>query len=463
MKGQLLLVDDEKALTDVFAERLQALGFEVAVANSVASACAQFEQVAPDVVVTDLNMPGQSGIALCEWVAAQHPDTPVIVITAFGSLETAIAAIRAGAYDFVTKPLEVEALVVALERALRHRLLRHEVKRLRQVVDSMQGFSELVGESPVMHELKELLGRVTTSNASVLITGESGTGKEVVARLLHEQGPRRDGPFIAQNCAALPEHLLESELFGHVRGAFTDAKADKPGLLVQANRGTLFLDEIGDMPVALQPKLLRVLEERKVRPIGGAKQIPFDVRLICATHRDLEDAASHGHFRSDLYFRINVIQLPLPRLRARGNDILLLAQYFLDRLAAEAGKHVVGLSPHAAERLLSYRWPGNVRELRNAMERAVALTQHEHIVVSDLPQRIQSDTASPEIAMSLDPQELVSLVELEAQYIARVLQAVAGNRTTAARILGIDRSTLYKKVQRYGIESVGRDPVESAD
>jgi len=462
MKGQLLLVDDEKALTDVFAERLQLLGFQVAVANSAASACAQFDQAAPDVVVTDLNMPGQSGIALCEWVVSHHPDTPVIVITAFGSMETAIAAIRAGAYDFVTKPLEVEVLAIALERALRHRLLRHEVKRLRHVVDSMKGFSELVGESPVMHELKELLGRVTASNASVLITGESGTGKEVVARLLHEQGARRDGPFIAQNCAAMPEHLLESELFGHVRGAFTDAKADRPGLLVQANGGTLFLDEIGDMPVALQPKLLRVLEERKVRPVGGTKQIPFDVRLICATHRDLEDAATNGQFRSDLYFRINVIQVPLPRLRARGNDISLLAQYFIDRLAPEAGKQVLGLSPGATERLLSYRWPGNVRELRNAMERAVALTQHEHIVVSDLPERIQADKASPALVMSQDPHELVSLVEVEAQYITRVLQAVAGNRTTAARILGIDRSTLYKKVRQYGIEGVGRDAVEAS-
>jgi DNA-binding NtrC family response regulator len=451
MKGQILLVDDEKALTDVLAERLEKRGYGVTIASSAAEASAAFDATEPDVVVTDINMPGQSGIALCEWVVSHSPDTPVIVITAFGSLETATAAIRAGAYDFVTKPLDLDVLAIAIDRALKHRLLRHEVKRLRGVVDTLQGFSELVGDSPVMVELKSLLVRVAASNASVLITGESGTGKEVVARLLHERGPRRDGPFIAQNCAAVPEHLLESELFGHVRGAFTDAKTDRPGLLVQANRGTLFLDEVGDMPIGLQPKLLRVLEERKVRPVGGNKEIPFDVRLVCATHRDLEDAAANAQFRSDLYFRINVIQMPLPRLRSRGNDILLLAQYFIDRLAPQAGKVVTGLSPRAAERLLSYSWPGNVRELKNAMERAVALTEQERIEVIDLPARIKADTDTLLPLMGQEPEELLSLLEVERRHIGRVLQAMAGNRTAAARILGIDRTTLYKKVKTFGI------------
>jgi DNA-binding NtrC family response regulator len=310
---------------------------------------------------------------------------------------------------------------------------------------------ELLGESPVMLELKELMARVAESQASVLVTGESGTGKEVVARLLHQKGSRADHPFLALNCAAMPEHLIESELFGHVRGAFTDAKADKVGLFVQANRGTLFLDEIGDMPLSLQPKLLRVLEERKVRPVGGGKEIPIDLRLISATHRDLEDAIVQGQFREDLYFRLNVIQMALPPLRARGNDVLLIAQSFVEAFAKQAGKAVVGLSPEAAERLLSYAWPGNVRELRNAIERAVALTRHENITVDDLPERIRAYKVSHVLVASHDPEELVNLAEVEKRYIARVLGAVGGNKTTAARILGIDRTTLYKKLQQYKI------------
>jgi two-component system response regulator AtoC len=403
------------------------------------------------VVVTDLNMPGQSGIQFCEWVVTNRADTPVILITAFGSLDTAVAAIRAGAYDFITKPFEIDVLAIALERALKHRELRHEVKRLRSLLDTARGMSELLGESPVMKELKELLGRVADSQASVLVTGESGTGKEVVARLLHQKGPRAEQPFVALNCAAMPEHLIESELFGHVKGAFTDARTDKVGLLVQANQGTLFLDEIGDMPLSLQPKLLRVLEERKVRPVGGGKEVAFDVRLISATHRDLEDAIAQNQFRDDLYFRLNVIQVALPPLRSRGNDVLLLAQHFVNAFAQQTGKAVKGLSPEAAERLTSYAWPGNVRELRNAIERAVALTQHENITVDDLPERIRAYKVSHVLVASQDPEELVNLAEVEKRYIARVLGAVGGNKSTAARILGIDRTTLYKKLQQYKI------------
>ena len=361
MKGRVLVVDDDKSMIELLGERLRKRQFEVITAQNAAEARVALDGAAPDVVVTDLNMPGQSGIQLCEWVVTNRGDTPVIVITAFGSLDTAIAAIRAGAYDFITKPFEIDVLAIALERAIRHRELRHEVKRLRSLLDATRGMSELLGESPVMQELKELMARVAESQASVLITGESGTGKEVVARLLHQKGQRADHPFLALNCAAMPEHLIESELFGHVRGAFTDAKTEKVGLFVQANRGTLFLDEIGDMPLSLQPKLLRVLEERKVRPVGGSKEVPVDLRLVAATHRDLEDAIVQGQFREDLYFRLNVIQIALPPLRARGNDVLLIAQSFIDTFAKQAGKAVLGLTPEAAERLSSYAWPGNVR------------------------------------------------------------------------------------------------------
>jgi two-component system response regulator HydG len=451
MKGKILVVDDDASMTELLSERLRRRQFEVTTAQSAAEARVAFDTAQPDVVVTDLNMPGQSGIQFCEWVVTNRADTPVILITAFGSLDTAVAAIRAGAYDFITKPFEIDVLAIALERAIKHRELRHEVKRLRSLLDTAQGMRELLGDSPVMRELKELLGRVADSQASVLVTGESGTGKEVVARLLHQKGPRADHPFVALNCAAMPEHLIESELFGHVRGAFTDAKTDKAGLFVQANRGTLFLDEIGDMPLGLQPKLLRVLEERKVRPVGGSKEVAIDLRLIAATHRDLEDAIVQGQFREDLYFRLNVIQIALPPLRARGNDVLLIAQSFIDTYAKQAGKAVLGLTPEAAERLLSYAWPGNVRELRNAIERAVALTRHENITVDDLPERIRAYKVSHVRVASHDPEELVNLAEVEKRYIARVLGAVGGNKSSAAKILGIDRTTLYKKLQQYKI------------
>jgi two-component system response regulator HydG len=451
MKGKILVVDDDASMTELLSERLRRRQFEVTTAQSAAEARVAFDSAQPDVVVTDLNMPGQSGIQFCEWVVTNRADTPVILITAFGSLDTAVAAIRAGAYDFITKPFEIDVLAIALERAIKHRELRHEVKRLRSLLDTARGMRELLGESPVMRELKELLGRVADSQASVLVTGESGTGKEVVARLLHQKGPRADHPFVALNCAAMPEHLIESELFGHVKGAFTDARSDKVGLLVQANQGTLFLDEIGDMPLSLQPKLLRVLEERKVRPVGGGKEVSFDVRLISATHRDLEDAIVQNQFREDLYFRLNVIQVALPPLRARANDVLLLAQHFVNSFADQTGKAVKGLSPEAAERLSSYAWPGNVRELRNAIERAVALTQHENITVDDLPERIRAYKVSHVLVASQDPEELVNLAEVEKRYIARVLGAVGGNKSTAARILGIDRTTLYKKLQQYKI------------
>jgi two-component system response regulator AtoC len=451
MKGRVLVVDDDKSMTELLSERLRKRQFDVTTAQGAAEARVAFDAAGPEVVVTDLNMPGQSGIQFCEWVVTNRSDTPVIVITAFGSLDTAIAAIRAGAYDFITKPFEIDVLAIALERALKHRELRHEVKRLRTLLDATRGMGELLGSSPVMLELKELLARVAESQASVLVTGESGTGKEVVARLLHQKGPRADKPFLALNCAAMPEHLIESELFGHVRGAFTDAKTDKVGLFVQANHGTLFLDEIGDMPLGLQPKLLRVLEERKLRPVGGGKEIPVDLRLISATHRDLEDAIVQGQFREDLYFRLNVIQMALPPLRARGNDVLLIAQSFIETFAKQSGKAVVGLSPEAAERLSSYAWPGNVRELRNAVERAVALTQHESITVDDLPERIRAYKVSHVLVASQDPEELVNLAEVEKRYIARVLVAVGGNKSSAAKILGIDRTTLYKKLQQYKI------------
>jgi two-component system response regulator AtoC len=287
----------------------------------------------------------------------------------------------------------------------------------------------------------------------VLITGESGTGKELAARSLHRRSARRDAPFVAVNCAALPEHLLESELFGHARGAFTDARASRPGLFARASGGTVFLDEIAEIPLALQPKLLRALQERSVRPVGSDLEVPFDARLITATNRDLESAVAERRFREELYYRINVLHIELPPLRARTGDILVLAQHFIERFAALAKKHISGPSAPAAERLLGYTWPGNVRELQNCMERAVALAQYEQIIVEDLPEKVRTYRRAPLVIDSDEPSELLPMEEVERRYILRVLDGVAGNKTLAAQILRMDRSTLYRKLERYGAKS----------
>jgi len=409
-----------------------------------------------DAVVTDIRMPGTSGIALCERIAANRPDVPVILITAFGSLDTAVAAMRAGAYDFVTKPFDVDALALRLDRAIERRALRAEVKRLRRVAADAQRFDELVGASAPMRALFDVLERAAPADGTVLITGETGTGKELVARALHRRGRRAAGPFLAVSCAALPERLLESELFGHARGALPEARAARVGLFVRASGGTLLLDEVADLPLALQPKLLRALEERKVRPIGSDEEVPFDARIVATTARDIEAAVEDGRFREELYFRLNVIQVAVPPLRARGGDILLLAQAFVVRFAARAGKAVRGLSSAAAERLQAYDWPGNVRELQNCIEQAVALARAEEIAVDDLPEKIRRYEHSHVVVAGHDPTELIPLEEVERRYVLRVLEAAGGNKAHAARVLGLDRTTLYRKLQRYDTRGVGR-------
>ncbi len=455
MKNRVLIVDDDKAMARLLETTLGKKGYAVSTRGSGEEAFALLEQEDHDVVVTDLNMKGMTGLMLCERIAQNRPDVPVVVITAFGSLETAVAAIRAGAYDFITKPFELDGLKLTLERAVTHRSLREEVKRLRRVVSESQGTAELLGASPSMKKVYDLIAKVAEAEASVLITGESGTGKEVVARAVHEKSKRQGGPFVAINCAAMPEALLESELFGHVKGAFTDARTGSVGLFVQASGGTLLLDEIGDMPLGLQPKLLRALQERKVRAVGATTETPFDARVIAATNRDLESAVDERRFREDLFYRINVIHIQLPPLRARGNDVLLLAQRFLEGFATVSGKNVSGLSAAAAEKLLTYHWPGNVRELQNCIERAVALTTFELIAVEDLPEKVRNYQQSHVIVASEDGSDLVPMEEVEHRYILRVLQAVGGNKTLAAQILGFDRKTLYRKLERYGVGGPG--------
>ena len=446
---RLLLVDDDLGTCEMLQERLSRRGYSVDFRTGGAEALDAVVAGDFDVVVTDLNMWGMTGIELCERIVGSRPDVPVVVITAFGSLETAIAAIRAGAYDFITKPFEIEVLTVAVDRAFQHRALREEVKRLRRAVDESHGLDDMLGASTAMRRLNELVGRVAEVAATVLITGESGTGKEGVARALHRRGRRREGPFVPVNCAALPEPLLESELFGHARGAFTDAKTARAGLFLQANGGTLFLDEVGEIPIGLQPKLLRAIQERSVRPVGGDSETTFDARIVTATNRELEVAVEERRFREDLYYRLAVIRVDVPPLRARGNDVLLLAQHFALQSARQMGRPVEGITSAAAEKLLAYPWPGNVRELQNCIERAVALTHLQEIAVEDLPEKVRDHRRSHFVLASDDPSELVPLEEVERRYILRVLAAVGGHRAQAARMLGLDRKTLYRKLDRW--------------
>ncbi len=446
---RILIVEDDAPMREMLERALARRGFEAFGVRCADEALGWLGSSEADVVLTDLNMPGMNGLELCERIALNRPDVPVVVITAFGSMETAIAAIRAGAYDFVTKPFELDALGLVLERAVTHHRLRDEVRRLREVVDERTGSDVVVGESPALKKAWELIHRIADSDTTVLITGESGTGKEVAARAIHERSRRREAPFIPINLAAMPEALLESELFGHARGAFTDARSARTGLFVEANGGTLFLDEVGELPLALQPKLLRALQERKVRPVGGNAEVPFDVRIVAATNRDLEAAVEEGRFREDLFYRLNVVGIELPPLRARGNDVLLLAQRFLRHFADRSGKRVSGLSPQAAQRLLDYGWPGNVRELQNCIERAVALTRFEQLAVDDLPEKIQRYRSTQLMPEGVDESSVVTLEELERRYILRVLGALGGSRTLAARALGVDRKTLFRKLERW--------------
>jgi len=449
---KVFVIDDEKEMVELVQLGLKKRGFVVVPFSNGADALAGLTEHDVDVVVTDLNMKGMTGLELCQTLVADRPDLPVIVLTAFGSFETAVGAIRAGAYDFVTKPVEIEALAIAIRRAAERRRLSGEVKRLREVVASTRGKGSLVGASPAMQQTYTLIDQVSATDATVLITGESGTGKEVVAREIHERSRRKEAPFVAINCAAVPEALLESELFGHAKGAFTDAKQSRQGLFAQANGGTLFLDEIGEMAISMQPKVLRAIQERKIRPVGAESEISVDVRLITATNRDLEEMVEAKAFREDLYYRINVIHIPLPPLRARGGDVLLLAQHMLRQYAAIFDKKVMGLSPAAAERLVGYDWPGNVRELGNCLERAVALAHFEEIQVEDLPDKIRNRQAPRSTSITANElPELLTLEEVERRHVLRVLEACHSNRTDAAKILGLDRKTLYRKLLRWGV------------
>jgi two-component system response regulator AtoC len=445
---KLLLIDDDKDMRELLTSALRSFSYAVEAVESGAAALARLQTEHFSAVISDVNLAGMSGIELCTTLSAKWPELPVIIITGHGSMDVAIAAIRAGAYDFITKPILMDALRIAVQRVVERQALRSEVRRLREVVSSSQHLDGMVGESPVMRRVYELIERVAISDASVLITGETGTGKELVARSLHDRSPRKNAPFVAVNCAALPMTLLESELFGHVRGAFTDARQSRTGLFVQASGGTLFLDEIGEMPLEVQAKLLRALQERKVRPVGGDTEVSFDARLISATSQDLDTAVEEKRFRRDLHYRINAVIISTPPLRSRGNDILLLAQHFLKKQAARQDKGVVNIGAAVVRKLLDYDWPGNVRELENCMERAVALAALSELCVDDLPDTVRQHQSTHLVIDTTNPEELLPLVEMERRYVRRVLAAVMGNKTRAAKVLGLDRRSFYRRLAR---------------
>jgi two-component system response regulator HydG len=447
--GSILVVDDDIDLRGFLVDVLGARG-EVDAVGEPEAAVERVRTSELDLVITDVRLGEHSGIELCRRLVELRPDVPVIVMTAFGSMDIAVDAIRAGAYDFVTKPLNLDALMFAVDRAIRHRQLGSEIRRLRdREVD--RRIPGVVGESPAARELHDLIDRVAHTDATVLITGESGTGKEVVARAIHQHSRRAQAPFAAINCAAVPAQLLESELFGHVRGAFTDARRDRQGLFVQAGAGTLFLDEIGEMAPEMQAKLLRALQERRVRPIGADNEVAFQARIIAATNIDLEHAVEQGSFREDLYYRINVVHIAVPPLRARTADILPLADFFLRRNAERTGKPVVALNRPAAQKLLDYPWPGNVRELENCIERAIALTDRSEIGVDDLPARVRDHQGTRVVIDGIAPEEMLPLAEVERRYIRRVLEVCQGNKSQAARVLGLDRRTFYRRLESLDI------------
>jgi DNA-binding NtrC family response regulator len=449
----LLLVEDEGPLREVIAEQLSDRGYQVEQAASGEVALAKLADFAFDVIITDLRLPGIDGAAVVEAAVERYPDIVAIVVTGFGTVKDAVEAIKRGAWDFVSKPFQIDELLHVLQAALEQRRLKSENAYLRAQLEERYSFEGIIGKSPAMKRLFQLLETVAGTSSTILITGETGTGKEVVARAIHHNGPRRLQRFVALNCSAIPETLLEAELFGHVRGAFTGAVGNRQGRLEQAHKGTLFLDEVGTMSAALQMKLLRVLQEREFERVGDSHTIKVDVRVAAATNSDLARMVTEGQFREDLYYRLNVIPVHVPPLRERREDIPLLVQHFLDRLRGE-GREPLTVSQEAMRRLMSFQWPGNVRELENIVERAVAFSAgRSQIDVADLPSElVPSDRPSLAALVSLpeDGLDLDSfMTNIERELIERSLERTGGNKGGAAKLLNLKRTTLVERLKRF--------------
>jgi DNA-binding NtrC family response regulator len=441
----ILVVDDDADMRDMIKDILVDRGHFVTTAGSGQEALQTLAEKDYAVVLTDLRLKGIQGIELLTEIKQSYADIGVVLMTAFGSVETAVEAMKHGASDYLTKPVKKDELVRVVERVLRETSLRREVSRLRQEVRKEYSFHQILGKSKPMQTVFDLIKRVADSPTNILITGESGTGKELVAKAIHYNSDRKDGPFVPVNCAAIPEQLLESELFGHMRGAFTDAKLDKRGLFEEAQKGTLFLDEISELPLMLQAKLLRALQEKEIRRVGATKAIAVDVRVIAATNLNLSEEIKAKRFRDDLYYRLNVIELKLPPLRERREDIPLLVDAFLKKYGQARGKDMKGVSETVWTLLMDYRWPGNVRELENAIERAVTLSRTDKILPEDLPGVIQGSRGDRRL-LDEAAEKTLPLHEIEKEYIKKILEKTGGNKYQAAQTLGIDRKTLYRKL-----------------
>jgi DNA-binding NtrC family response regulator len=450
--GRILVVEDDREMARFLAQILTEEGYAVDLAQDGPAALERAGQSHFDLIISDLMMPRMKGTDLIRQLKENHSEVPVLVITAFGTIESAVEAMKAGALHYITKPFRTDDFLIHVQRALENLRLHNELNRLRTEVHGRYRFENLIGQSDKMQKVFDVVARVSDLPANVLILGESGTGKEMIAHAIHLHGPRAQSPFIAVNCAAIPETLLESELFGYVRGAFTDARRDRTGLFQEASGGVLFLDEISELSLALQAKLLRILEDKEVRPLGSNKTIKVDVQLLSASNRDLAQLVQEGAFRQDLYYRLNVIRLDLPPLRDRPEDIPLLADHFLKKFAKTSKRAVSGIDKNALAAFMRYHWPGNVRELEHVIERAVLLGNRSMIGLEDLPAScvsVDAQNAPLNAAMT----KAYTLRELEQEYIQRVLEDVKGNKTEAAKILGVDRTTLYRKLEDYKIKA----------
>ena len=458
--AKILVVDDDGVARELLADALKKEGYEVEAFSSGEEAIERGRRGQVDLVLTDLKMGTVDGLTVLREFKRFSPDTSIVLLTSFGSLEGAIEAIKQGAYDYLAKPFKKEEIKLVVQRSLNHSQLVRENARYRDELKGREDWSPLVGSSPAMLEVYKLVARVSEGRSTVLLQGESGTGKELIARAIHANSRRREKPFIPVNCGALPDTLLESEMFGYEKGAFTGAVGTKAGLFEAANGGTLFLDEIGDLSPALQVKLLRVMQDQEVRRVGGTTSLKVDVRIIVATNRDLEQFVKEGKFRDDLYYRLNVVRITLPTLVERKEDIPMLAHHFLQKYAGGSARAVRGFLPDTMALLKQYRWPGNVRELENAIERAVSLSHGPLLTPDDLPAALRQPESrvgdKPEVS---DQQDTVcmTLEEVEKRHLIRVLKETKGNKVKAAKILGIDRRTLYRMAERFGLE-LGDEP-----
>ncbi len=444
--GTILVVDDDREMANLLSDVLRAAGYSARSTNSGAEALDQVREDCPDLLISDVRMSGMSGHQLQAQLHDLVPDLPVVIITAFGSIESAVESMKRGAADYITKPFRNDELLMVVARVLENRHLRQEIRRLRGDLARSYGIGNIIAANAQMKTVLDKLEQIADTNATVLLTGESGTGKDLLARALHFESRRRDAPFVPINCAAIPENLIESELFGYTRGAFTDARQSKLGLFQAARAGTLFLDEIGEMPLSLQAQLLRVIEDKKVRPLGATEETPVDVRIVAATNSNLEKAIAEGKFRSDLFYRLATFTLSVPPLRERREDIPLLIKHYLIRASTEAGKPLPTIEPAAMDFFLGYRWPGNVRELQSAIQGGVILSRNGRLTVADLPASMTGMTAPSNNMLEDGVARKLSLERIEQQYARMILDSVGGNKTEAAAILKIDRKTLYRKL-----------------